>query len=197
MNAPDNEVMLEAIERDEAWLRDAMGRFPTPAPRSLEHLKLRLRMAVDEQVLDMDSGAAPSAKLLAQVKDSIREEISRQAVPVETAGDRFRTLRLTFAGLAAAAVLAFAVIPALIDLQNSERTQVAQRVDPIDDFVAVLASDPSDTETELLRLDSELEELENTFTAVDDPWFDDELDDIEDDIDRLLIEHDDDAFLDI
>ncbi len=180
------ERLIAAIEQEEGWLRDRMARFPEPVPQRLEHLKLRVRIEAEQRAVDANAEPALSAAAIGRIKAAVRAELERPG-GVETSRGRVWHASAFWGGLAAVAAVALAVTTFLRNPPAAEAS-----LDPaVADFVAVLTSSTA-TREELSDIASDVDQLEETFTASQDNWLDSQLDEIEDEIDRLLGDTDSD-----
>ena len=190
MNAEDLKKLQAETERDEAWLTEAMERFPEPQPQSLESVKHRVRIAVHEAALDFGQPLPLSATTVERIKQSVRTELEPPADPEELHvvqdGKRWRTSRRWLTGLAAAAVIVLCATP-FYWWKNSAPSP--DTVTPLQDFVEVMVSASNDkTIIEMARLERDIDELDDALIFTDDPTVDTEIENLEDELDRLLTE---------
>ena len=198
MNDDATDKLLAELERDEAWLAVVMAQHGEPECRSLEQVKHRVRIEMLEDSLACADVPGPADDVLGRIKRELRAELAELAVSGEAAqglvSDRVSSSRLwehfrVVAGsLAAAAVLTFAFLPWTRSMENAS---VETGLDSVALFAAAVESvsgELTNEDEELWTLSAALEDMEDEWVVPSDSWFDDEVDDLEDDIDRLLID---------
>ena len=190
MKDADQNNLTADIEREEAWLREVMEQYPTPRCRSLEHVKLRVRIAVQEGGLELGPAPVPSGGVLERLKRSVRSELAK---PVQPDGEQvlrlpaWRVGRLAGVSLAAAAGVVLLVSP-MFWKGEGVSNGIAQ-VQPWEDFVAVMSSGSAEQEVELLRIEDELDQLEDSLRQPRMLGDVSELQELDDRIERLLAEN--------
>lgn len=199
MDAQEQSKLTAEIERDEAWFADVVKRFPAPAFDGLQSIKHRVRIAVHEQVTGIAEmrSPAPSPEVVDRIKAAVRAELA--GAPATRQPQEHRVLiawwsryRVALGTLAAAAVLAFAFLPlggtdgGGESGGGSQGIQVARDAVPaIEDFVAYVSEASVDGTVEFAVLEAELDDLEQLVVSPTDSWFDDEVSDLDDELDRL------------
>jgi len=200
-----NPEHVKQIERNEAWLAGVMAGYPEPAPSGLENIKLSVRIAAQQHVLDPATTQPPSRETLDRIKLAVREELTSQAGrELETKADRAVAHRWggvrwssVFGGLAAAAALAFWFVPANVTSPPSLNPRNAA----IEDFIAVMTHETisgstideasDDWSAQVAAFESELDEVADLLVSDDSGWDDyrlNDLDAIDDEIDDLFQE---------
>jgi len=201
MNAEQHDNLMRAIERDEAWLADAMGRYPTPAPISLDAAKSRVRTELQVATL-LDAGLPSATAAVQSAKAAVWGELLRAAArpdvgaaqPAPRAAGWWWRHRIALGTLAAAAAIALLVLPMVTSTPDtSGGTTVATSEPPaqlgIDDYSAALALPATDDfDSEVADVASDLDELYESFTLVDDTGLDSEFDDLDSELDSLMQE---------
>ena len=179
----DKDTMSD-IERNEAWLREAM---PADPPAPLERAKLRVRIELNHAWLKRNAAPDPSAAGLEGVKRAVRAEMAGLA-----AGPASRRVRLPIrrsVGLAAAAVILLAVGLALYgsSLTRERDEQLAARLDNWVDAVQLDALASDDEVADLVELEDRMASLEMSLVE-DGPaaWGWEELGELSDELDVLL-----------
>ncbi len=178
---PDERRMIADIERDERWLREHAP--PTPGPASLEPLKLRVQMAVNEEAIARHATVPVSPACVSRIKDAIRHEL---AASVAGMPRRRRFARRTLAAglsviMAAAAALAFLLVPGKFDTSVKE--------DPLADLVAAVEARQATEAADFASLRDELEEAEAELVGyVSGPNYESDIDDLSQEMDDLLEE---------
>ena len=178
--------MIDAIERDEAWL----GKVAPPDPQAaLERIKHRVRIEVNQVWVERDAPADPLPGNLGAIKAAMRNETARLA-GVNATGLNWAPARRVTA-LATAAVIMFAAGLALWRPGGSADTDMVV-VAEVDDWVDAVAWDvlaSTESTAELASLRVELVSLETSLTADESfAWVEGELDDVGDELEVLLTE---------
>jgi len=180
---PSNEALLADIERDEAWLAEVLAAHPTPACASLEAVKHRVRIAVLEEGVDVESVPELPAASLDRIKLAVRAELAAQESVQDAAVEpQWQNWRIAAMSLAAAAVLVFAFLP----FGSVEGPPPVPADQGFEDFVAIVAAVTADDDATLTAFEAALEEVESSWASSTEDWFTDEVDDLESDIDDLL-----------
>ena len=180
--------MMEAIERDQAWL----GRVAPPAPRiALERIKHRVRIEVDQAWIERETPTDPSFGNLGAIKAAMREEMGRAAQTGAARAVPGWGWRRRMAALATAAVIVFACGVTLWWPAKSADTSLVATTH-VDDWVEAMALDATDVSqvtAELASLRVEIVSLESSLTA-DEPftWVEGELEDVGDELEVLITE---------
>ncbi len=181
MTQPDR--MQEDIGRGEAWL--ARVSPPSPQP-DLERIKMRVRIALDEQWLAEQADPIAAADLHDRIRARVADEVSGTVVfrggfveagPTHRGRSPARLLRWAgcVVGLAAALMLCFRLLPG--------GDEPAAGLSAYDAFVVYSGQDSLSDEFALV--DESLLELELSDES-SYSWVDGELDDLRDDIDSFL-----------
>lgn len=196
MNEEATDQMIADVERGEAWLAKVMERFPEPECGSLEQVRLRVRIAAQERAMAFDAAPAPTEDLLRSAKRAIRAELDRtvagglkpRAPRARLAGSRtWEQVRIVVGSLAVAAALTFALLPWSRTTESGPADkEVMESVALFATAVESVSADDTDASDELWTLSAALEDLEDQGVAPADSWFEEEVGDLEDDIDRLL-----------
>ena len=189
MNTDDQNKLLAEIESGETWLAEVMRGSPEPECGSLSSLKHRVRIAVHEEALSFPETPQPSSAVLEHIKRSVRAELGAQGAvgsprPTAAGGWWWRN-RFTLAGLAAAAAVALSVVPSYW-MADAPVNGAASRVDVFAEVLAAAASE--DFELELVRLRREVDEFADLLLPPDDLTGDMDIEELEDEVDRLLME---------
>ena len=166
MNTDDQNRLLAEIESGETWLAEVMQVSPEPECGSLSSLKHRVRIAVYEEALSFPETPQPSPVVLDRIKRSIRLELDAQ----EAVGS---------------AVVALSVVPSYW-MADAPVNGAASRVDVFAEVLAAAASE--DFELELVRLRREVDEFADLLLPPDDLSGDMDIEELEDEVDRLLME---------
>ena len=74
---PEDPGIMADIDRDEQWLR-AYAPL-TPAPRSVEHLKLQVQIALEESRLEASPTLSVGPACVARVRQAVRDELAVRA----------------------------------------------------------------------------------------------------------------------
>lgn len=175
---------LREIELQQAWLSGLLDDYPEPAPRGLENLKLTVRIAAQEHLLDALAAPPPSPQVISDVKRAVRRELD--VSQVGRGGSGWSWSRL-MGGLAAAAAVAFWFLPAPVT--NRGVSAVGENL-----FVEVLI-DAADGEDELegwseqvRSVEAEMQNVADLLVSDDSEWGDyrlNDLDALDEQIDEL------------
>lgn len=185
MNAEDKHLLTE-LEAGEAWLASVMRDFPPPSPRAAEHLKLSVRIAVAESAVRMKPVQPPSANTLERIKSNVRAELLRSHAQHQPKASG-RRLPFVLGGLAAAAALAFWIVPFALQPAPDARTNM---VSSLEVFSEVLASTTTtDFDEQVDSMDDTLNELSEWLALPDWLGVGDQINDLENDIDSLIEEN--------
>lgn len=185
MNAEDKQLLNE-LEAGEAWLASVMRDFPPPQPRAAEHLKLSVRIAAAESAVRMKLVQPPSASTLQRIKHNVRAELLRSHAQHQPKASG-RRMPVVLGGLAAAAALAFWIVPFALQPAPDARTNM---VSSLEVFSEVLASSAtSDFDEQVDSMDDTLNELSEWLALPDWLGVGDQIDDLENDIDSLIEEN--------
>lgn len=189
-----NAQQVKQIERDETWLAGVMADYPEPAPSGLENIKLSVRIAAQQHVLQNATTPPPSPATLNRVKRAVRAELNSQTGAPRTVTQRWGGVRWSsvVGGLAAAAALAFWFVPANVTPPDDSNAA-------LEDFIAVLTNNSSEAEVDdwsaqVAAFESELDEVADLLVSDDSGWDDyrlNDLDAIDDEIDDLYQELED------
>jgi hypothetical protein len=166
MSRENEEKVIADIKCDELWLRELVANHPAPQEPSMEHLKLRVRIAVHERFVDFGQAPQISQTAVSAIRRSIRRRLVREMATGNPAARSMRSwYRWATAGLAAAAMIVILVTPEVRRRPASEATAPAPGPLVSDD--ADLLSETAGTayDREILAIESALQELEDVAGA--------------------------------
>ena len=197
MSDVNRDNLIREIERDEAWLVDAMRQHPAPACPALANLKQCVRIAVDEHALAFDAPPV-SASTLEAAKSAVRAELTRLDEDVVASQPRVSGWwwrhRLAVSTFAAAAAVLLMFTPGWLFTPSTVPEDVVVAVaiggefEDFRDALALGATDEFDAEVALLA--TEIDDLYDAFTLADDDDWERDVDDLDDALDGLLEELD-------
>lgn len=170
--------MLREIERGEQWLRDIVS---GPPSGDVEHLKLRVRIAVDEDWLNAAHPVSVRPGLIDEVKEGVHEELRREVARRRARRRRLLILRPA-AGLAAAAAVVFAYIGFVGERESAIATTTTAYIDAFEQY-----TQDDDLFDGLALLGQEVREIEVAVGSMSWRGVDDlAIDDLRSAIDALM-----------
>lgn len=194
MNTQEHDNLMRAIERDEAWLKATLERYPGPECPRLDGLKDQVRTELQVGSW-LDAGLPESRDAVDGAKAAVWGALLRSAV--EPAEPERRTQpwwtrsRVLAGTLAAAAAVALVALP--FRWENSKSGTPAPVVVRlgIDDYSAALSlAATDDFDNEVAAVAAEIDELHDAFSLADDETLDAEFDDLDQELDSLYEEFD-------
>lgn len=181
---PDDRDILADIERDERWLRGL--ETPLPGVTSLEHIKLLVRIAAQEQWLKRYPAPQVNPAVVDRIKRSVRREVRFGAGggTAPTDGRRQVSPAARIVSLAAAAAI---VLGVLTGLQVPDSHSVVEAANPLDDLIATVEDHDSDYAQTVALLHDAFEEVEASLLgSAWDTSYDSEFEDLGSEIDDLM-----------
>ena len=180
--------MMAKIKPDEVWLQNAM---PADPPVSLERIKLRARIEVNHIWLRQNTGADPREADLKGVKRAVRAQTAGVGAATTPRPRRRWLMGRQITGLAAAAVVMFAVGLALYGPGGATLGGGTLTLG-LDDWVDAVAFDAlalGEEAGDLAVLEDGLASLEESLAEnASAGWGRQELDDLGDELEVLLTE---------
>jgi hypothetical protein len=181
---PDDRDILADIERDERWLRGLEA--PLPGVASMEHLKLLVRIAAQEEWLKRHPAPQIAPAVVGRIKRAVHQEVRRGAAagspPANGRRQAYPVARIT--SLAAAAAIALGV---LIGLHVPDTGSIVDAGNPLDDLIATVEDQDSDYTQSVALLRDAFEEVEAAL--LESRWdtsYDSEFEDLGSEIDDLI-----------
>lgn len=194
MNTQEHDNLMRAIERDEAWLKAALERYPGPVCPRLDGLKDQVRAELQVGSW-LDAGLPESRDAVDGAKAAVWGALLRYAVepaePARRAQPWWTRSRVLAGTLAAAAAVALAVLPfRWVNQHDGAQGPVAVRLG-IDDYSAALSLTATDDfDSEVAAVAAEIDDLHEAFSLADDETLDAEFDDLDQELDSLYDEFD-------
>ncbi|MCK4659498.1 MAG: hypothetical protein KAV82_08250 [Phycisphaerae bacterium] len=180
--------MIHQIERNEAWLDAVMP--PDPAAPA-ERTRFRVRIEVNQAWLEQNATTDPTTTSLEQLKRTLHAECEQLAPTARLGARRGSWWVRRIAGVAAAAVIVWAVGLTLFHPQTRLTDGPATLV-RLDDWVDALVLDTQESNDEaadLASLEDRLDSLEASLGEnAAESRFGWELDDLGDELEALLTE---------
>jgi hypothetical protein len=190
-------ALAAEVEQLELWFAKVSKRYPTPACRVIEQVKIRTSVAVGEHALadaaeglspfELTKVAPPSIKTVAATKDAVRQELAKlkaaggdKRAPASKSRAPWWGAMMT---LASAAMIALVVLPGY--LKSTEPKEVAE-VSALDDWAYVLTEATStEFDNDVAGFKADMNELDDALVYSEDLPDELGIDDIEDAIDQL------------
>ena len=162
MSGKNEENLLADVERGEVWLRGSMADHPVPDGPSLEHMKLRVRIAVHERFVDFGEEPRLSRTAVNAIRRSVRRGLVRQTAKGNPAARSVRSWTgWALTGVAAAAMIAIVVTPTF--WAPPAKAPIAQGSPPpvVEEVDLLSATAGTAYDQEIQAIESALEELED------------------------------------
>jgi len=192
MNPQERDKLIDAIERDEAWLAGVMRRYPHPPCTTLADVRQGVRAALDLEQRAV--GGLPGAEhALAAAKSAVRLELRRMADAQPAArriGPWWRRPRIASVALVAAAAVAFWLAPLAGPVPNMDEggaNDSGAAGTSFEDIRGALALEATDEfDSEVASLSSEIHELYDVLTLGETWDLSGEFEELDADLDELF-----------